>query len=632
MSKSQSKRVLGCAVAAAAALVISPGAFAVDNVWTGATSNAWNDPTNWSLGRVPTNNNGNTTGDTFDDAVINSTTVVPLINTDLAATPRDIITGQGAGNVGQVNHVAGTATTGNGNWFYVGRDAGTGTYNLADTNGTGGTLTHFATGSGSINIGGTTGGAGRLYVGGTEFGAAGAVGTMNINTTGTVAVLNDLSVGTDGGTGVINVDAGTITTGGWNFIGKRANADGGDGTLNLGGGTLTNNGARTFVGLGNSTGHLNITGGATYNNLFSANNDGQFTVGSNNLANPTTPTLTVTNGTLNVNHLLAVGGTEAFGGNGGNVGSGKGIGTVNGPNALVNITGEFWVGNGVGSVGEFNVSAGQVTNNNWIAVGRNGSTGTLSVSGTGVVQKQGNGQITIGTGAGGLGTVNVSENGTLSTNNDLILGENNATAVGVLNQSGGTVAIGGTLDVQRTGIGTYNLSGGTLSVDTNIDAAVGTFAFTGGRITRSGPGVIKYTGDLHVGDKSATLKLNNDKTFVVTGALDIAGGVTLDLTGTTLPGSGAGSFALGTDGSILGTFDPSTTTLVGLATPPGATFISETAGEGGLYNPNTDKVYWVQEQGGNVTLQYSIAPVPEPTFLGFIGLGAVAIVGRRRRR
>ena len=94
-----------------------------------------------------------------------------------------------------------------------------------------------------------------------------------------------------------------------------------------------------------------------------------------------------------------------------------------------------------------------------------------------------------------------------------------------------------------------------------------------------------------------------------------------------------GSFAMGTDGSINGTFDPSTTTLVGLGNADDATFISEAAGEGGMFNPSTDKVYWLQEQGGNVSLQYSLgAAVPEPTSLGLIGLGAVALVGRRRRR
>jgi len=181
MLRVQTKWKLATAVAVAA-FGISPAAFAVENVWTGATSTDWNDPTNWSLGRVPTNANGNTTGDTFDDAVISSTTVIPLISSDLAATPRDIITGKGAGNVGQVNHTAGTASTGDSNWFYVGRDAGTGTYNLADTSGTGGTLTHLGTGSGSIMVGGN-GGAdnqwqeGQLHPRGfSRQGAAGPVG------------------------------------------------------------------------------------------------------------------------------------------------------------------------------------------------------------------------------------------------------------------------------------------------------------------------------------------------------------------------------------------------------------------------------------------------------------------------
>jgi len=33
-----------------------------------------------------------------------------------------------------------------------------------------------------------------------------------------------------------------------------------------------------------------------------------------------------------------------------------------------------------------------------------------------------------------------------------------------------------------------------------------------------------------------------------------------------------------------------------------------------------------------VTLQYSIAPVPEPTVIGVIGLSGLAFMGRRRRK
>ena len=568
MSLHRSSRKLAAAVAVAT-LGISPLTFALDNVWTGATSDAWNEPNNWSLGRVPTNQNGATTGDTFDDAVINSTAVVPLINADLAATPRDIVVGTGSGNMAQLNQTAGTAQTGGGNWMFVGRDGAMGTYNLGDVNSSGGTFSGLGTGSGSMNVGG------RLYVAG-HVGAP-AFGVANINTTGTLTTGNDLNIGAANGSGTVNLDNGTVTVGGWICVGRDENGNSGSGTWNQSGGTVTVNG-NTAIGLPGTSGNFNMTGGT---------------------------------------HTTK---------------------------------GEFWVGTGVGngvpSYATASVSGGTVTTNNWLAVGRNGAAGTLSISGTGVVQKQGAGHITIGTGAGGYGTVNVQDNGTLSSNADLIVAENDPTATAVVNQSGGRVLLGGNLDVQRSGTGTYNLSGGTLSVDgrvpdpnnekgqvLGIDAREGTFNFTGGQITRSNAGVITYVGDLHVQDKSAGFKIDNDKTFSVSGVLDIMSGVTLDVTGTTLPGGGAGSFALGTDGSISGTFDPSTTTLVGLGNANDATFISEAAGEGGQFNPSTDKVYWVQEQGGNVSLQYSLgAAVPEPTSLGLIGLGAVALVGRRRRR
>jgi hypothetical protein len=101
--------------------LISTG-YSVENNWTGVISNNWNDPGNWSLGRVPTNANGQPTGDPFDDAVVNILTNFPVITMDLAATPRDIIVGGGVGTTGRVDHRAGTAATGGGNWMFVGRD------------------------------------------------------------------------------------------------------------------------------------------------------------------------------------------------------------------------------------------------------------------------------------------------------------------------------------------------------------------------------------------------------------------------------------------------------------------------------------------------------------------------------
>ena len=112
--------------------------------------------------------------------------------------------------------------------------------------------------------------------------------------------------------------------------------------------------------------------------------------------------------------------------------------------------------------------------------------------------------------------------------------------------------------------------------------------------------------------------------------------MTFDLTGDVIPtysgfGIDTGSIPLGTDGSISGSFDPISTILVGLGIPAGASFITELAGETAAFNASTDSVYWVQENAGNVTLNYSI--VPEPSIFASLlgGLGMLTAFQRRRR-
>src|SRR5258707_9630771 len=152
----------------------------------------------------------------------------------------------------------------------------------------------------------------------------------------------------------------------------------------------------------------------------------------------------------------------------------------------------------------------------------------------------------------------------------------------------------------------------------------------GGRITRSNAGLITYNGNLTVGNKQAGFGLKTDRTFAVNGILDVTPGVTFDVTGDAIPNSGVGSIHLGNDTTIVGTFDPSTTTLQGLVNSPGATFISEAQGEGGLFNPSTQSVFWVQENAGSVDLKYNV--VPEPGAIGLIGLSRPAFMGPRRRK
>lgn len=915
----------------------------MENLWTGATSNDWNTPTNWSLGRVPTNANGQPTGDPFDDAVINILTNFPVITADLAATPRDIVLGSGVGTNGRVDQRAGVAATGSGNWMFVGRDGGSGTYNLANTASTGGTLTGFAQGAGTLNVNG------RLWVGGFSGTTGGGLGTFNVNTSGTLAIASDLTVGSAGSTGVMNVDAGTITTGGWNFIGKNEGTTGATGTLKMSGGTITNNGARTFIGLGNTTGSMVMSGG-TYNNM-TIGADTFFAIGVNNFDNPVTPTLTMTGGTINSAHAFSIGGMEAFSGNGDAnfVGLGKGAATVNGATAVLNSFGEFWVGQGAGSTGELTLNAGKIAVDNWIDIGRfgatgkvtmtggtlvksgsghflvgdgagasgtllqsggtisiaagelwvgqNGSTGQYDMSGgtldvgnwvaigrtggfgtfnltggtftktgggafivadptgsgrltTGVVNQSGASTLTtneiwVGQGAGGdgtynlsagtvnssgwiaigreggLGVVNISGTGALvksGTNNSniivgslggngtvnqtggsvtvnpgagsILMGEGNSLALwdlsggtvsadatvvswqggtnelkvrgtgsltsgyinvgeaggsgkgivtqsagtitsnswiavgigsgqqaeynlsggttnavgfevgadsagivrvsasGVLNvsgnievptrngagifeitggtintngfqqggrdgntlgtgltrQSGGVVKVAGDMVVQRPNVGTgsYELSGGTLSVDGVIDATLGAFTFTGGRITRSNAGVITFNGNLTSGGQPATLGLDNNKTFLINGALNTTAGLTLDITGLGIPDQPStaiapvtGSFPLGTITTVpaAGAFDIGKVFTLGFdavfAVGQGTT-IATRINEDAPFNAATQSVYWLDEDGGVVTLQYSV--VPEPGTVVLLLLAGPMLAIRRRRR
>jgi hypothetical protein len=440
---------------AAAFMALASSSFAVENIWTGALNNDWNNAGNWSLGRVPTNTNGEPVGDPFDDAVINSLTNFPVITVDLSATPRDIVVGGILGTTGRVDHVSGLAATGGGNWMFVGRDGGSGTYNLANTALPGGTLTGFGEGSGSLNVGG------RLYVGGFNGATIGSVGSFIMNTVGMLTVGNDLAIGSAGGTGVMTVDAGTITTGGWNFIGKNEGAAGGNGTLRMSGGTLTNNGARTFIGLGDSTGSLQMSGGV-YNNV-APGDDNFFAIGVNNLGNPTTPTLNMTGGTINSAHVFSIGGVEPFGGNGDAnfVGSGKGSATINGATALLNSAGEFWVGQSPGSVGELNVNAGTLAVQNWIVVGRGQSTGRIAMTG-GTIEKTGGGHFLVGDGPNSNGTLTQSGGNIAISTGELWVGQN--TGTGLLEISGGSMTVDNWAAIGRVGgTGTMNLTGGTFT-------------------------------------------------------------------------------------------------------------------------------------------------------------------------
>ena len=323
----------------ASTAVLGTAAQAAD--WNGGTPD-WNTGSNWSGGVVPAG----------EDAVVNTVTPnIATITADLSATPRDINIGVGVGAIGQVNHSAGVASSGNGNWMRVGDAGGTGVYNLGGSSG-GGAFTGLAGGTGSLSA---PGGA-NFYVG---TGNPDSDGTININTTGNFVVGAELWVGNGGGVGTINLDAGTVTAGGWNRFGSGA---GSEGFLNMSGGSFISNSRTEFGTDGTAT--VVQTGG-------SFQNSGEIHIG----AGTGSATYTMSDGTLTLGDWMTVGRdgatglfeitggtvTKTAGGGGfsiaGNAGT-NGMGTLNISGGLLDVQSNFlWVGqNGTDTVGNMTLS------------------------------------------------------------------------------------------------------------------------------------------------------------------------------------------------------------------------------------------------------------------------------------
>jgi autotransporter-associated beta strand protein len=162
----------------------------------------------------------------------------------------------------------------------------------------------------------------------------------------------------------------------------------------------------------------------------------------------------------------------------------------------ITVNSEMWIGN-VGN-GVYNLSGGSNTVGNWFAVGRSGGDGVINMSG-GVLNKVGGGNFLIGTGyqspIGGTpsGTINLS-GGTINSTSGEFLVPENSPATGTLNMSGtGVLNVnnwvafgrgggagmlnltnglinktgGGNFIIGAGGLGEFNQYGGTLSNTTS---------------------------------------------------------------------------------------------------------------------------------------------------------------------
>ena len=451
-----------------AGLTLLGSSSALAGSWTGAVSTDWNDFANWSPAGL---------GGSGTVSIAAAATRIPTITANINPIPTSMLLG--INTTVRIDHIAGNGSIGSNGDMTLGRSSpGVATYNLANTAGTGGTLTGFGLGSGSFTM------TGKALVGGTT---GAGVGNININTTGTMS-LGQLTVGnqTSGGagTGTVKLDAGTLIVANEIEIG---NGTGGNGTFSMSGGTVNKTGGGSAVSIG---GGLTTSGGIGTANL----NGGTFTAA----------------GVFRVGH-----------------GSGStGQLTLGGTNLTVN--GEFWIGNQTGGSGTMSYSSGALTVNNWVLIGRKddanvgiGATGTVTMTG-GTWTKSGESNFVVGdTGAGTMtmsgGTVIVNPHSTADRGITWIANRNNAT---------GTLTISGNaefrtprfvLGVQGGTNGTLNLNGGTVK----------TSSITGG----AGDTTVNFNGTQIIATGSSEAFLD---TLLV--ANIGAGGLKVDTAGFTLSG------------------------------------------------------------------------------------------------
>jgi len=275
-----------------------------------------------------------------------------------------------------------------------------------------------------------------------------------------------------------------------------------------------------------------------------------------------TGTLTVNNGAV----LNASAGNFALGDGGGVVSTG----VVNQAGGIINVTGpQMFVGQNIAGVGTYNLSGGTLNINNWLAVGRQGGTGTFTLSGTGVINKTGNGNLDIGTSAGiagyaGSGTLNQT-GGIITNTTQTWLGEgvSGQPAAGTWNMSGGMAQLGEVhVGVGGTGTSTLNVSGS-------------------GSITESYLLLANYdtntTGNVNMGDA-----LNPGGTITVNADMNVGGAGTGTLNFVT---NGAGKLIV-TGTLYLSRFGPTADGTVNLNV--GGTLVSGNINNGWAFNEGTN--------------------------------------------
>ena len=419
-----------------------------------------------------------------------------------------------------------------------------------------------------IQNGGTVGGSAELWVGNGQ----NAVGSYTLSS-GTLNLHTWAAVGRSAGTGTFNMTGGTINKDATVGSGTRAfligtgagnNSIISVGTLNQSGGTI-NCASEYWLGenaLDIGTNNISGTAVLNWNNWVSIGRRGKGVVN-------------FSGGTI----------TRAGGGSaivvGDNVG-GSGNGYVNQSGGTLTSANELWIGQGGGTVGQYDLSGtGSVTVNNWVAIGRGGATGTLNISG-GTMTKTGNGgnHLLVGADSPGPGTINQTGGTITSTLSDTYIGNG---GTGTWNLNSGSAILSVLHISQNTGVsGTLNLNAGTMTateVTTGNAGGHSTLNFNGGTLIAANGANANFLHDLSTNNVQSGGAIIDSGTNVIriaqplldgggAGGLTKIGNGTLYLngantyTGSTLVSTGA----LGGTGTILGPVSVA----AGAALAPGA--------------------------------------------------------------
>jgi len=327
-----------------------------------------------------------------------------------------------------------------------------------------------------IDSGGVGGGFDRLIVGDNATGVldidGGSINLKYYDGDG-----KTLRVGTNGGTGTVNMTDGSITVtegsaGSYGVIVVGQDV-GSTGTFNQSGGTIDQNGvANLQVGILGGTGTFTMTGDAEFimGGSVSSVFFGYAGAGSDATIN-FSDNATFTQ-TADVQNFIADADSTA-------VFNQDGAGTVVTWEGGVGTNRPFWVGDGANGKGTYGLSAGSLTfNNNNIRFGN-------AVDSTGILNQTGGTLATPGSslsiGTEGTGEYNISA-GTADLDGIDIASV--AGSTGTVDQTGGTVTITSGSKVSfGSGTGIYNLDGGTLEVGgTNGISGSGTLNLGGGTL------------------------------------------------------------------------------------------------------------------------------------------------------